>query len=724
MLSNIFLSNFVFDKPLKEVDFFKIEGVVRRGRYEQMGKVIYDIMRGEGVIFAKYFPSPDENYVVGFLPGKPKNSSYSVGTMTASYEGKKDLQPTNAGKRTLLEYIYESQRRYLLQRWYWKFSWDTMFPIRWEKVDDFCLFRGPYFHYYFLDNRLALVLDTKTHYMTYPYLIYEINRKGRDLKWFEEELKEEKERMEERGKGSKGFWFYYDLLKKSIPIDGVDPTPISKKIMESEINGKHWKGTVAEYLRIRYAGNKLIENLDESQPGLLGGKYTYAPQFLRRHIDLEQVPNNIKNQYTFLIDTQRDSSKKNIHKPAEKRWEFIQNEIKKFQGISLGEMKIDFSEVLTAPGSRFQKPKLMTKYNGNGILPEEINKALKDGPYKTPPIDEILTFSIDDELRKPFWDIVSGYFFNNFGWKPPDKITPLEIDLTKLAKYIENRKKMGLLQAAALAIIEDNSNQHTELNQIFGNYKVPLQCVTESTATAIINGKYQYRLEGICAGLFVKSGGIPWLLQSPLNYDRYIAVDVGREKSTYWAMGIVQDKIGNLEAVEGNLMTGEDLSLQSFKNCVSKAVAQGVPDSLILLRDGDVQETEIDEFKKVVDSTGIKNCGIAWIKEMIPHRIFGGKTKVEKPDSGDYIPLDENNIMICCAGLDEYGHGMPKPRVVELTLIKGELDIIKISQDIFYQSYLNWGSPSHSYSSPAPLRLAHKLAYQLSKGLRRAGPPF
>jgi len=80
--------------------------------------------------------------------------------------------------------------------------------------------------------------------------------------------------------------------------------------------------------------------------------------------------------------------------------------------------------------------------------------------------------------------------------------------------------------------------------------------------------------------------------------------------------------------------------------------------------------------------------------------------------------------VLCGAGGEEYEHGTPKPIVAEVIPAKGEIIPKEALKDVFYLTYLNWGSPRRSYSLPAPLRLAHKLAYELSIGIRRAGPPF
>ena len=63
------------------------------------------------------------------------------------------------------------------------------------------------------------------------------------------------------------------------------------------------------------------------------------------------------------------------------------------------------------------------------------------------------------------------------------------------------------------------------------------------------------------------------------------------------------------------------------------------------------------------------------------------------------------------------------PIVAEIIPVKGDIVPEKVLRDLFYLTYLNWSSPRRSYSIPAPLRLAHELAFELSLGIQRYGPP-
>ena len=729
LVCNIFLSNWLFNKPITDVDFFRVIGVApKTQRYSLLGKVIYVLESSENTSFAKYTPSESENFVIGFLEDEPKQTEYSVETMKVVYEGKQDLPPNGAGKRALLELIYNTQQSYLKRSGYWKGGYHVMYPWKWENVHkNFNMFRGPHFYYHILsDGKILLVLDTKTHYIHSEPFLNEVYRRGRDLKWFEEEITEKKKYFEAQRRKFRGIYFHYILEKENRPIDGVDPRPISDIMIEVDRGGKRWKGSLADFLRKEYPNNRRVKNLDTDQPGVCQDKYTYAPQMLHRHVDLGKIPRWVKNKETFL----KDPEERDIHYPARKRWEYLEKELEEhFHCLKLGSQDLVFTRPLTVPADthHFDKPRLLVRKNGEPIEPRHLKDALKKGGYQPPDIEEIFLFSIDDTLRDTLWSEVEEYFQNNFGWLPPEKITPVETSEVEIQKYLERKKAIGdLNKAACLAIIADNSGQHDMLNNLFGRFDIPVQCVEHTTATNIVNYNLYSFLEGICAGIFAKSEGIPWLLYDKLNYDRYAAVDVGRRKSEWWAMSVVYSRDGRYETLPGEMLVGEDLNAEAIRKCVSGAIAgEEKPESFVLLRDGDISEKELRAFEDEISKTDIQNCGIISIKKDVPHRIFRRQgDKIFKPFSGDFVVLDENLVMVCCAGIDEYEHGTPRVRVIEGESIEGDIDIVHVAKDIFYLSYLNWGSPGRSYSEPAPLRLAHNLASELSRGLTISGPPF
>ena len=202
-------------------------------------------------------------------------------------------------------------------------------------------------------------------------------------------------------------------------------------------------------------------------------------------------------------------------------------------------------------------------------------------------------------------------------------------------------------------------------------------------------------------------------------------MDVGRSKSEWWAMSVVYDRNGKFEIKQGGPLVGENLDEQSIRYCIKEAYNYVQSKSLVYLRDGEVFETERKVIKQCIKDLPYEEVAIVSIKETTPYRIFRRLgQRITKPLSGDYYFLDEYNVVLCAAGVDEYEHGMPKPIVAEVIPVRGDIDVKSVVEDVFRLTYLNWSSPIHSYSKPAPLKLAHELASELSSGIRRFGPPF
>jgi hypothetical protein len=736
LLTNIFPIGLIFNEALKGIDFFKVEGIFPRAqKYDKMGDVLYELEIAEKVAFAKYFKSRDEDFAIGFLADRPKNKEYTInGGVAATYVGKESLPPTEEGRRALLELIYNMQRRKLRASKYWNLGHNTAFPWNWENLYNgykcqLNFFRGPSFRYYFLsDGQLILVLDTRTHYIESKPFLEEIRLKGKDLKWFQEEIEQGKERYEQSRRRFNGIYFHYIIGNKGVPINGVDPRPISDIPIEAKINGKLWKGNVYDYLKLRYSRNRRVRKLDPSQPAVCKGSYHYAPQLLHRHVTLKKVPRKVLNEKTFLMDIAERKEDRDVHSPARKRWKYLNEEVNSnFSYVDLGANVYKVLKPVTKSITTIKKPRLVVQKGSSPVKPENLIYALRKGAFKAPDLEEFFLFSVDDSLVGPFWQALKEYFENNFGWVSPEKPTLLEKSEMEIRNYLEKRRAQdSLAKTACIAILErEEPYLYKTLVNLFAEYNVPVQCLRKKTAISIIDYQRKRILEGICAGIFAKAGGIPWLLYDTLVYERYAAVDVGRQKAEWWAMGIVYDQRGLYEILPGEMIVGEDLSVEALRCCTATALSASAPNSFLILRDGDVSERELEIFSQIMSESKVQDSAIVSIKKQVPHRIFRSTNgEIYKPISGDFVELDENLILMCLAGVDRYQHGTPKPKLMEVVPVSGYIDPKDVARDMFYLSYMNWGSPSHGYSSPAPLRLAHVLASALSRGLRPFGPPF
>jgi len=733
--SNVFASPFVFDEEIEGFDFFKVEGVwSEREKFNLLARVINKIQYQEKTAFAPYTPAPKENYAVGYLTKNPEVTEFGVEGLKVIYEGKKSLPPTVAARRTLTQLLNKSKFREL-RNILWSAGSHTFYPKSGKNLNlkykdcGLIMFRGPFFRYNVLSNgNIILTLDSSTHYIRSEPFLNEIRRRG-GPDWFVKEIEFKGKFMKTQRRRFRGIHFFYDLYKNDVVIDDVDTRPISEIPLSKPtiVNGIECR-TIAQYLKAKYAKRLVMRNLDVSQPGLKGEGFTYAPQFLYRTVSLDEVPDNILNDQTFFMD-RRPHPYRDTQRPAIFRWRKIEEYYYQynFKYVSLGPIALGMSGPLSFTMTNFRKPMLRTTSN-KLVSVEDLTKALSKGLYKPPRIDKIYLYSaIDIETSNSFYENVRVYSKQRFGVDLPTKFIPLERDLTKMRTQLENSIKVdGSKGSVCIAIIPENSEIHDEVTSICGELSIPSKCVTVSVVEAVCLRDMKMYLRDTLASIFTRAGGIPWILHDKLHYGCYVATDIGRSRAEYWAMSIVYDRDGKFATRQGRITVGEDLNEQSIKHCVTEAYRYAPSsDSLVYLRDGDVHENERKVFEKIIESFPYSEVAIVSIKERVPYRIFRRLgSKIAKPLSGDYYFLDNYNVVLCAAGGEEYEHGTPKPIVAEVIPVRGDINAKAVAEDNFKLSYLNWGSPGRSYSMPAPVKLAHNLASELSRGIIRSGPPF
>lgn len=743
ILSNMFRSDFIFNTPIPGLDFFEIKGVAGNNKYELLGNMVGKIQSAEKRSFAQYILSPNQYFAVGPLEARPSQMEYKLDSMTATYVGKRDLPPTHAGKRALTSLLNKlSASR--LHKQLWSPTGHSFYPKKGEDLDSIypgcglTLYRGPSFRYNVMPNgSIHLSLDSSTHYTRSSPFLEEIRRarstSGTSLEWIREEIRRAKKLSQMRRRQFSGLHFFYSLVDRDVVIEDVDERPISEiPVSETgiDVNGKMCT-TIAQYLKAKYPAHPGIRALDENQPGLVGNGYTYAPQFLFQTMSLDQIHDNILNEQTFYMDTVGRRDRDN-QKPARSRWNIIESYFNQygFESINLGSIKIRFNEPLSFPATnRFEMPKLKTA-DPRPVPPtqREMELALKYGFYKPPRIGKIYIYSVANNYdTKNFYQEAVKFAREQYAFKLPENYVPLEPNLDQA--YIQLQKSIqtnGREGAALLGIISEGNSMHENLTNMCGEMKIPSKMVTSTVAKEVCRGKRFY-LRDTLASLFTRSGGVPWILHDPLHYDCYAAVDVGRSISEWWAMGIVSDKTGGFAVSQGKMNYGEDLDEQSMSYCLSQAFKYAQQsDNIIYLRDGDVYEQEREAFEKcLAEYPSCTTAAIVSIKKSGPYRIMrSSDATTMKPLSGDYYFLDDNYAVVCGAGGNEYYHGTPRPYVAEVIPIKGNLNIRHVVEDTFKLTYLNFGSPGRSYSIPAPVRLAHESASELSSGVRRYGGPY
>ncbi|MHA1389692.1 MAG: hypothetical protein ACTSR9_14785 [Candidatus Thorarchaeota archaeon] len=725
IISNVFAGSLSFSDVSQELDAFKLEGIGSGGsKYGIVGKVIGKLSWENKTPF-EYYSVKGKAYAVGFLNREPVQDQVDVSSARAIYDGYLNLESGISGHKALTALLNKTKEA-ASRRVLWKGGLHTFFPVKgidltYDYDEPLMLFRGPKYRYNILDDeRIVFSLDVATRYVdSRPYLEH-INSSGIDC--LKQEIKERKSEMKRLGKSFRGVHFFYSLTPMDIGIDGYDSRPIR----EIPINAEQ---SVAEFLITKYGGQKTRGWLDPNQPGLRKEELTFAPQFLHKNIRFQDVPSRISAEHTFYTEDTHPKNRDTEH-TAQTRWEKTMDLFEKygFSTLNLGPHQIEFASPLEFPSSNQISPPLLIGASGIAVSPFEIKAEIKKGWFQEISIKKVYLYSSGPrDIAKSFYDSMVEYTWKNFRFKLPNKAIFLETDPMNMETQLQKSLSLDSRNAIVVAIIDErNVDIHDRITNICGRIGVPSKCIMEHTVNTVVNRRKWFPLAGFVSSLLTRAKCIPWVLDTQLSYDCYIATDVGRAKSENWVMMIVYDKSGRYRIGQTELTVGESVDQDSLTKCIKEAQSI-VPDakSLLYLRDGSVYDQERNDFETVVKKSKFQHSAIVAIRETTPFRVYrGSQSDIWRPHSGDYYILDQSNMVLCAAGADEYDHGTPSPITIDYIPIVGSIDRLKAIEDIFKLSYLNWASPGRSYSTPAPLRMAHRIARELSLGIERGTVPF
>ena len=196
--------------------------------------------------------------------------------------------------------------------------------------------------------------------------------------------------------------------------------------------------------------------------------------------------------------------------------------------------------------------------NGRKIKFSEKYKAFTQGFYKLPeqPIQAAF-MSYDDEAQKSY-DVVSaildytrgkvnhvqdryvnsnllplGFYGKSFHYKKGDRLS-----------YEETAREISKISGinfaiAALPLEFDEEDYYDDsvaspydsFKKVFADLGIPSQMVSLSMVKDLGSNNVKYRLQNLILGLLCKSGGIPWILEAPMDgVDCFIGLDVGTQE--------------------------------------------------------------------------------------------------------------------------------------------------------------------------------------------------
>lgn len=733
LTSNIFEFEEKFESLIKNLDFYKISGIASyppSRRYKEAGKCAYSLDRIVKGVFVPYLPYNEDSLLIGFHKEEkpPLEKEIVIDQFKVILIESVTIKNDEAGRHAITELLNKTKSSEI-QKDFWAYSKHVM--LKRDRVNfrgkykqrDLWLFRGVFFLYRVLqDGRIILTLDTTTHFVDSKSILDEIKDIG-SYKTMSEELKAAQLEKNRYGKNSRGLTFYYALGNRNVTIDSVGSVSIGKQVIGDE--------TVYDYIKKDMARKGIREPLDIDQLPLLSGKYSYAPQFLHRTLTSEDIPLWIREKEVFL-KSESAYGKWDSASSASNKSRLIEQLYAEasFDSLRLGKKFLRINRRVTVKPDRLEIPNLKIKGNLS-VSPNKIMKNLWEGFFEPVRIDEVFLFTESDgNIALSFYEDLVKRSEEVFGTYFPKKPIILPKNIAETKQTVKNYRDYNQRRKCVLiSILSDHNTNYKTINGICYELGIPSKNITIRTLERIRNDPRRSRsiLDNTIPSLLSRAGGIPWTLDKPLNYDRYLAVDVGRSISEAWGIGVVYNKNGSFRVGPSDILKGEDLDEDSINKAIASAVDfNELPETLIYLRDGTIPRSEIKYLMSAMESyPEIKNLSVVSFEKANPYRLFRlYGNSIKKPKSGDILIQTENEGIICFAGEDEYSHGTPKPANIRIEPLKGTVSTIEVFQDLFSMSYLNWGSPSRSYSKPAPLHVIDDLVKELGLGIKRYGTPF
>jgi len=234
-------------------------------------------------------------------------------------------------------------------------------------------------------------------------------------------------------------------------------------------------------------------------------------------------------------------------------------------------------------------------------------------------------------------------------------------------------------------------------------------------------GRYYNSILNVCAGLLGKMGGRPWILNNRLSADFYVGLDVGGEKKARVACYTFFDEFGNCVGEDWRPQRAEEIDPPELKRTIVNAIRSHREhiDSLVIHRDGEftgkeLQGIQLVQSELVEDGTMPKGSRIVCVnvKKAVPYRLY----EIQKEQKngcrvGSCIILDDHSGILATSGAPLLKQGTAQPMLIELVPPFDKADIKMMMKDLYYLSFMHWGSILLKMKLPATLRYADALTH-------------
>ncbi|MEM2146762.1 MAG: Piwi domain-containing protein, partial [Candidatus Jordarchaeaceae archaeon] len=495
------------------------------------------------------------------------------------------------------------------------------------------------------------------------------------------------------------------------------------------------KSYYSDYLRLPDIANSIDDNdyVIEVDEGLRSG--FYASSFCKLIVRTDEIPYEDRPKLRPEIFLKPDSRLKLTEKFLEIISPLYHNQV--------GEISFDskmLSSSLIAEGTinspfiSFHEKDVQINYDEYGHFFKSNLKTFGPKIRKAfPPTRQIVLVHpeyMPDTLARTFYlDIckIAKLYFKMVLPSRPILWRYPELNIEDHFNHYKNKA------GAVLFIVKDeyDAENYHQFKRIFQD--VPNQAVTYNLINLKWSAKndserslYRNALINITSGLLVKIGTRPWLLRDRLSCNIYVGIDVGGLTAKVLNLVVMDDR-GNYLFDSWKPLSGIKASKEDIKSFIRQVLHKFPTISQIMIhKDGELFEEEIGGVINAVKehSRPISLIFVA-VKKNVPFRIYKQvNNSFHNTPLGAYFIFNENAALIATTGEPILKQGMARPLLIEIDRTSSKYDILNVLKDIYYLSFMHWGSLVAKTKLPATIKYADDLAGYAEHGIRAPSPPL
>ena len=727
--SNIFSSKTELQKSLLTIDIYCIEGVSRDdNRFRNLSKVRENLGRRLGVPVILY-SSGDYDFAMALEP----TIEVRLDEMGYSAKLEKKGEPLLNYPQQLREFHYEAARSVLEKHGMWKYTYNRYFEFYPEKsIDTYEIYRGISFRCDLFDYRIFLTIDPTTRVTTRSTVWELISRLGRE---------EARKQLTNR--------YVLATQEKGKSIYQISKIDFDKNVNENCIQIADNVYSIKEYFRRPGGKPELADSISDDEcvisvrrgPGAT--ELSMAPSLLKLILKTDDFP----RERTLKRDLMNE-----VYLSAERRRILTQKFLTILNPLPLGASRSTAFEiknvselgkeakVLPSPKLIFGgKTSLAPDFSNYGSFMKNTLRQLGPARKATFSNDRVVLVypsTISKGIMRAFYDDckwISRSFFRAYLPERPVFYNYPDVDVRR--EYESFRNDID----AVIAVIQnereteryinfkewfDKPNQVLTYRVINERYLLPREQV----------GRYHNLIINVCAGLLGKMGGRPWILDKRLSADFYVGLDVGGEKKARVSCYTFFDEFGNYLGEEWRPQRAEEIDPVELRRTVVNMVKKHKEhiNSMVVHRDGEFTDQELEgvgQVKSDLTREGImpdnSNITCVNVKKAVPYRLYEVSDEQQNGCRiGSYLVLDDHSAVLATSGVPLLRQGTARPLLIELVPPYDNENIKTTIQDIYYLSFMHWGSILLKMKLPATLRYADALTPFALRNIRVSGVPL